>query len=101
GIDGLTFVDGEATNFNLDADGNPVAAFHLPTTCQDGFGVTQSWDASHTQWNHGAMDGFVVTSGKEAMDYYTADDLPVMHALASTFPVCDRWFSPPCARHSP
>src|SRR5438552_3403905 len=92
GVDGLTFVGGAAQNSNLDTTGNPVTAFHLPTTCQDGFRVSQSWNSSHQSWNFGANDGFVKVSGKEAMGYYTADDLPVMHALASTFPVCDRWF---------
>jgi phospholipase C len=92
GVDGLTFVDGVAQNSNPDSDGNPVTAFHLPTTCQDGYHVGQSWNSSHLQWNGGANDGFVKTSGRESMGYYTAADLPVMHALAATFPVCDRWF---------
>jgi len=91
-VDGLTFSNGKAINSNPDAQGKPVNAFHLPTLCQDGYHVTQSWAPSHRQWNAGAMDGFVVTSGVEAMGYYTEDDLPVTHALAKTFPVCDRWF---------
>ncbi|TMK21858.1 MAG: alkaline phosphatase family protein [Actinobacteria bacterium] len=92
GVDGLSFSGGVATNSNPDANGNPVPSFRLPTLCQDGFHITQSWDASHRQWNGGAMDGFVVTSGREAMGYYTEKDLPVTHALAKAFPVCDRWF---------
>jgi phospholipase C len=92
GVDGLTFAGGVATNANPDQNGNPVRAFRLPTMCQDGYTITQSWDGSHWQWNGGAMDGFVVTSGVEAMGYYTEAELPVTHALAKTFPVCDRWF---------
>ena len=39
------------------------------------------------------MDGFVRSdSGPVAMGYWTKDDLPFYHGLASTFPVCDRWF---------
>ena len=91
-VDGLTFDGGVALNSNPDASGKDVHAFHLPTMCQDGYHIGQSWTSSHRQWNHGAMDGFVVTSGTEAMGYYTEDDLPVTHALAKTFPVCDRWF---------
>ena len=91
-VDGLRFRRGVAVDSNPDASGKPVSAFHLPTMCQDGYHVSQSWNASHRQWNHGAMDGFVVTSGTEAMGYYTEDDLPVTHALAKIFPVCDRWF---------
>jgi len=92
GVDGLTFAGGAATNSNPDEHGTPVTAFRLPTLCQDGFHVSQAWDASHRQWNGGAMDGFVVTSGREAMGYYTEKDLPVTHALGKLFPVCDRWF---------
>jgi phospholipase C len=39
------------------------------------------------------MDGFVRSdSGPVAMGYWTKDDLPFYASLASTFPVCDRWF---------
>jgi len=93
GVDGLTFdANGVAANANLDANGNAVRAFHLPTTCQDNFHVSQNWNSSHRAWNGGANDGFVLVSGPEAMGYYTKDDLPVMHALAAEFPVCNRWF---------
>ncbi len=92
GVDGLRFRHGVAVNSNPDAGGHPVRAFHLPTMCQDGYHISQSWNASHRQWNNGKMDGFVVTSGTEAMGYYTEDDLPATHALAKIFPVCDRWF---------
>ena len=93
GIDGLTFdANGVAQNTNLDASGNPVRAFHLPTTCQDNFHVSQNWDSSHRAWNGGMNDGFLLVSGPEAMGYYTKDDLPVVHALAAEFPVCNRWF---------
>lgn len=93
GVDGLTMSSGGVPlNTNPDPNGDPVRSFHLPTLCQDGFHVTQSWDASHLQYHGGAMDGFVTTSGREAMGYYTEDDLPVTHALATVFPVCDRWF---------
>jgi len=92
GVDGLTFVNGAATNSNPDTSENPVLAYHLPTTCQDNFHVSQNWNSSHLSWNNGANDGFVKVSGKEAMGYYTAADLPIMHALGRTFPVCNKWF---------
>jgi phospholipase C len=93
GIDGLTFdAHGVAQNSNPDTAGQPVFAYHLPTTCQDNNHVGQSWDSSHRSWNAGANDGFVKVSGKEAMGFYSAADLPVMHALGSTYPVCNRWF---------
>jgi len=93
GIDGLTFdAHGIALNSNPDDNGNPVSAFHLPTTCQDNNHVGQSWNTSHLCWNFGRNDGFVQQCGKAAMGYYTAADLPVMHALASVYPICNRWF---------
>jgi len=91
-VDGLSFDGSRAVNSNPDTSGHPVRAFHLPTMCQDGYHIGQSWNSSHRQWNNGALDGFVVTSGTEAMGYYTEDDLPATHALAKIFPVCDRWF---------
>jgi phospholipase C len=92
-VDGLTFSGGVAQNSNPDADGNPVTAYHMPDLCQDGYNVSQSWDASHLQCNSGAMDGFVKTSGTASMGYWTEDDLPVTYALAKQFPVIDRWFA--------
>ncbi len=61
----------------------------------------QSWHATHLQWNHGAMDGFVTATQEVepeadpgvAMGYWTEQDLPFYHGLARTFPVLDRWFS--------
>ncbi len=86
--------DGKPTNANADAQGHPVRAFHMANTCQLSRRPSQAWNATHTQWNHGAMDGFVRSdSGPVAMGYWTADDLPFYYGLASTFPVCDRWFA--------
>ncbi|MCU1455901.1 MAG: Phosphoesterase family protein [Acidimicrobiales bacterium] len=85
--------DGNPTATCLDAAGHPVRAFHMPNTCQLPKKPSQAWNATHAQWNHGKMDGFVRSdSGPVAMGYWTAADLPFYHALASTFPLCDRWF---------
>src|SRR5256885_2032411 len=54
--------------------------------------ATRSGWSAHRQFNDGRLDGFVVTSGKEAMGYWTAADLPFYHSLATTFPLCDRYF---------
>jgi phospholipase C len=61
---------------------------------------TQSWNASHIQWNDGRCDGFVrsveITRPKAdatvPMRYWTEADLPFYDGLARTFPVADRWF---------
>jgi phospholipase C len=84
---------GSLTNANPDGAGNPVRAFHMANTCQLPGRPSQAWNATHQQWDNGAMDGFVRSpSGPVAMGYWTGADLPVYYGLASTFPLCDRWF---------
>jgi phospholipase C len=84
---------GVALATNPDADGTPVRAFRMPTTCQVSSRPRQAWNASHTAYDGGRNDGFVRASGRVAMGYWTPDDLPFYAALARTFPLCDRWFS--------
>src|SRR4051812_28498340 len=85
--DGFTIgADGKPTNSCPDASGASVAAFHMANTCQLQRQPSQAWNATHVQWNGGAMDGFVRSdSGPVAMAYWTKDDLPFYHGLASTF----------------
>ncbi|MCU1354504.1 MAG: Phosphoesterase family protein [Acidimicrobiales bacterium] len=84
---------GRPTVTGHDAAGRSVRAFHMPNTCQVPKHPNQDWNATHAQWNHGQMDGFVRSaSGPVSMGYWTAEDLPFYHSLASTFPLCDRWF---------
>ncbi len=93
--DGLTVGPGGLpTNTNPDLDGNPVGMFHMPSGCDTLDGASQSWNASHISWNDGAMDGFIraADGGTGSMGYWDGTDLPFYHGLASTFPVCDRWF---------
>ena len=93
GVDGLTFgSDGKAKNSNPAPGGGTVPASPAPSTCQAGYRISQSWDASHQCWDGGRMDGFVKACGPESMYYNTADQLPYYFGLASTFPVCDRFF---------
>jgi len=54
--------------------------------------VTHAWTPQHHSYNHGAMDGFVRAGGPLTMGYYTRADMPVHHALADAFTVCDRYF---------
>jgi phospholipase C len=84
---------GKPTATNQDPRGNPVRAFHMANTCQSR-SPGQNWNAMHLQWNNGAMDGFVRSpSGAAAMGYWDGGDLPFYYGLASTFPLCDRWFA--------
>jgi phospholipase C len=90
--DGFRLRHGNPVDVNADADGDPIRAFHMPSTCQLEGHPGQSWNASHLSYGRGRNDGFVLASGPVAMGYWTGDDLPFYHSLASTFPLADRWF---------
>jgi phospholipase C len=100
--DGLpTDEDGTVCVTNPASTGAAVPATHLRSTVQHDGVPTQSWEATHIQWNDGANDGFAraveaCTPGRDpaiAMGYWTEDDLPFYHRLARVFPLADRWFS--------
>jgi phospholipase C len=98
--DGFT-LDGAGvpTNANPDNDGNPVVVSHAGELCDTAPGASQSWNATHVSMNGGAMDGFIRAGdgAPGSMQYYDGTDLPFYYGLASTFPLCDRWFtSVPC-----
>jgi len=92
--DGLAFgPDGTPRDANPDGKGNLIRAFHMPSPCQLNAAPGQNWDASHIALgNPPDNDGFVLGSGPVAMGYFTAEDIPFYHGLASTFPLCDRFF---------
>ncbi|HTY17683.1 MAG TPA: alkaline phosphatase family protein [Myxococcota bacterium] len=91
--DGFVSIGGRPLNANPDGQGDLIRAFHMPATCQpDDDGPSQSWNASHISYDDGRNDGFVLASGGIAMGYWDRNDLPFYYGLASTFPVCDRWF---------
>jgi phospholipase C len=109
--------------FTLDSDGNPVEsnpwpksaatgpppfknavlkAFPMPTPCQLDAHPYNTWKAGHVSFDRGRMDGFVKSqSGPVAMGYYDSSFLPFVYSLASTFPVCDRFFSSVMAQTYP
>ncbi len=85
--------DGAPTNSCPDASGTPVRAFAFSDTCPVN-NPSQNWNSTHTQWDHGKMDGFVRSpSGVGAMGYWDGTHLPFYYSLARTFPLCDRWFA--------
>jgi phospholipase C len=75
--------------------GGIVRVLHAPTTCQP-TDVTQSWDGTHKEVDHGRMDGFArVVQGQ--MYYYDESDIPFYYSFANAFTVANRWFcSAPC-----
>lgn len=84
---------------NLDAAGRPVPLTHRPTTRQQPNVPTQSWAASHLQWDGGRNDGFVrsveqTVPGADAtvpMQYFDGTDLPFYAGLARAFTLATRW----------
>jgi phospholipase C len=83
---------GRPTATNPDDAGNLVRAFRMPSACQLPREPGQNWNASHVQYDNGRNAGFVRASGPVAMGYWTREDLPFYYGLASTLPLCDRWF---------
>ena len=58
------------------------------------------WEASHTQYNDGKMDGFFATNqgagplenGDRALTWYDEKELPYYYALAKEFGIADHYF---------
>jgi phospholipase C len=96
-VDGLTITGGKAQNYNPSSvapygiKGPDVTAQLAPSPCQ-GSSVSQSWNSSHTAWDNGANDGFVQSSGTQAMWYWDHSTLPTSYSLAQHFPLGERYF---------
>ena len=101
--DGLTpGPNGKPVNYNPDPAGGFVRSFHNPNTCgESDSGISQSWNTSHICWDHGTNMGFVKGCGGAAMGYWERSDLPFYHAMASRFPIGDRYFSSVMAQTYP
>ena len=77
---------------NPDNTGRHARSFALPDVCP-AHGLTQNWNSSHHQWDSGRNDGFVRNANSHTpMGYLTSAQMPVTYALASHFPVSDRFF---------
>ena len=93
--------DGQPAVANPARDGSQVPLRRAPAVSQQKLVPTQSWHASHRQWNDGGCDGFVASVEDLAagldpaagMVYWTEQDLPFYYGLARTFPLATRWFS--------
>jgi phospholipase C len=86
---------------NLAGDGSVVRMRPFAGTRQKKGVPTQSWNASHIQWDRGTCGGFVrsverTLTGRDAslpMTYWDRESLPFYYGLAQTFPLATRWFS--------
>jgi phospholipase C len=73
-----------------DGNGGTVTPQHAPQpTSKD---ISHTWSAIHSEWNNGAMDGFVTTDGTGSLIYYDGSDLPYYYALADDFTLCGNYF---------
>jgi phospholipase C len=86
---------------NKASDGTAIQIRHFEGTRQKAGVPTQTWNASHIQWDEGECDGFVRSIEQTlpgldtsvAMTYWDEKDLPFYYGLAQTFPLATRWFS--------
>ena len=101
--DGFTLgADGLPVNSNPDSAGQPVRAHHLSLPINPSVHVSQTWNASHQEWNGGAMDGFVTTTNSDVpMGYLDGTDLPWYYGFARTYGIGDRYFCSVLARTFP
>jgi phospholipase C len=92
--DGLTLGrDGKPVNYNPGPDGDYIVSYPMPNTWNPANSqIGQSWNTSHLCWAEGKNTGFAVNCGPASMGYFTAQQLPYYHSLASHFPIGDRYF---------
>ncbi len=100
-VDGLTRRGGRLRNFNRDPAGRRVYASPASSPCQLHAVPSQAWNASHTSFNGGRMDGFVRASGDVAMRYWDQHDLPFTYSLVRHFPIGQRYFCSTLAQTYP
>jgi phospholipase C len=100
GVDGH---HGKATNPNRTGNRRTtIDPYHLTSTGQYPQVPTQSWYASHLQYDRGRCDGFVKSIETTfprsphrdvAMGYWTEDDIPFYYQFAQEYAIADHWFA--------
>jgi phospholipase C len=56
--------------------------------------ANHSWQAAHTDWNNGLMNGFIVgEKTRDTMGYFDGDDIPYYWDYASNYAIDDNFFS--------
>jgi phospholipase C len=92
-FDGLPFdKKGVPRASNPNKHGKKVYSYPLPDMCPFQ-GLSQDWNNSHLQWDHGRNDGFVITTDSTVpMSYLTKEQMPISYAIAENYSVSDRNF---------
>src|SRR5258706_326793 len=73
-----------------DGAGGKVAPFQFTSLGTPDIG--HSWNAVHSEWNGGMMNGFYTTDGINCMGDYTAAALPYYYSLFDDFTLCGNYF---------
>jgi len=73
-----------------DGHGGSVAPYHFTSLSTPDIG--HGWNATHSEYDAGKMDGFYTTDGINCMGYYTAADLPFYYSLFKNFTLCTNYF---------
>ncbi|AMM21367.1 phospholipase C, phosphocholine-specific [Frondihabitans sp. PAMC 28766] len=58
---------------------------------QNAGGLDHSWGGGHTAWNKGTWNNWVAAKSEQTMGYFTKDDIPFHHTLASSFTIADHY----------
>ncbi|HEY0258683.1 MAG TPA: phospholipase C, phosphocholine-specific [Lacisediminihabitans sp.] len=75
-------------------DGGVMLPYPLDSAnhnAQNAGGLDHSWGGGHAAWNNGAWNHWVDAKSEQTMGYFTKDDIPYHHALASAFTICDQY----------
>src|ERR1700754_2471580 len=90
-------IDGQTSIWQQPApNGTPVLPFHLDsktTMAQAIKSLPHGWPDGHQMWHNGRWDNWIAAKSPLTMGYFTRDDIPFHYALASSFTVCDAYFS--------
>lgn len=99
-VEGRADVDGlVGTETNPHPQDGPIPVHHMMNLEPED--PPHQWDAVHTQWNLGDMDGFVQAAldenpshpdYDEVMGYYLRDQVPIHHALADEYALPNAYF---------
>jgi phospholipase C len=74
--------------------GGGIQPFLLPSETSSGSCCDHSWEAAHTDYNNGLMNGFVVGEhSNQTMGYYNGSDIPYYWDYATNFVLDDNFFS--------
>ncbi len=68
------------------------APFHFTTLTDNNTDPNHDWDAIHTGYANGAMNGWYAANGENALGYYEASDLAYYYSLLPKYTLCANYF---------